>query len=310
MNNTPAIEVEALTKVYGKTTVVDDISFSVRRGEIFGLLGPNGAGKTTTLEIIEGLRKPTSGKVRVCGLDTVKQGEKIKPIIGVKLQSTYFFEVMTVKETVDIFRVYYGKGAVPTSELLKEANLADRAKAPVSRLSGGQKQRLALALALVNNPEVVFLDEPTTGLDPQSRLHLWDMVSNLKKAGKTILLTTHYMEEAERLCDRVAIVDHGKLLGCKSPQGWKRETLRISSTIKFHLNNGHGNGTDFDELNKVGQVERNNSSFVVRTDEPYQALFRILDVSRAQDIRISDLSLQEATREDVFIHLTGRGLRA
>jgi len=310
MNNTSAIEVEELTKVYGKTPVVDDVSFSVRRGEIFGLLGPNGAGKTTTLEIIEGLRKPTSGRVRVCGLDTVKQAEEIKPIIGVKLQSTYFFEVMTVKETVDIFRVYYGKGAVPTQQLLKDADLTDKAKAPVSRLSGGQKQRLALALALVNNPEVVFLDEPTTGLDPQSRLYLWDMVSNLRKAGKTILLTTHYMEEADRLCDRVAIIDHGKLLGCKSPQEWKRETLKVNSTIKFHLNNGHSNGTDFDELSKVGQVERNNSSIVVRTDEPYQALFRILDVSRSQDIRISDLSLQEATLEDVFIHLTGRGLRA
>ena len=303
------IEVEGLTKVYGKATVVKDLSFSVARGEIFGLLGPNGAGKTTTLEIIEGIRHPSTGSVRVCGFDTVTQSKKIKPLIGVKLQSTYFYEVMKVGETVDMFRCYYGKTARPTKELLESVGLTKQAKTLVQILSGGQRQRLALALALINDPELIFLDEPTTGLDPQSRIRLWEIVLNLKQAGKTVLLTTHYMEEAERLCDRVAIIDGGRLLGCQSPLQWKRDSLQVASTIKFHYSNGGTNGIDFAALSDLARFERVNSSYVVRTDKPYQVLFEILKHSSAHSININDLSLKECTLEDVFLQLTGKGLR-
>jgi ABC-2 type transport system ATP-binding protein len=307
--NPNPIEVDRLTKVYGKAKVVSGLSFSVARGEIFGLLGPNGAGKTTTLEIIEGIRRPSSGSVRVCGFDTVTQSKKIKPLIGVKLQSTYFYEVMKVGETVDMFRCYYGKTARPTRELLQSVGLAEQTRSFVQVLSGGQRQRLALALALINDPEVIFLDEPTTGLDPQSRIRLWEIVLRLKQEGKTVLLTTHYMEEAERLCDRVAIIDGGKLLGCQTPLQWKRESLKVASTISFHFSNGGANGVDFAALSDLARFERVNSSYVVRTDKPYQVLYEILKLSSAHSIKINDLSLKEATLEDVFLHLTGKGLR-
>ncbi|MFN0086868.1 MAG: ABC transporter ATP-binding protein [Blastocatellia bacterium] len=307
--NQHAIEVNGLSKVYGAKSVVNDVSFAVSRGEIFGLLGPNGAGKTTTLEILEGIRRPTAGTVRVCGFDVAVDAEKIKPLIGVKLQATYYYEVMKVDETIDIFRCYYGKTARSTESLLKEVGLTEQARAAVSKLSGGQRQRLALALALVNDPEVLFLDEPTTGLDPQARIRLWEIVLNLKREGKTIILTTHYMEEAERLCDRIAIIDQGSLLGCHSPQEWKQESLNVPATIKFHLNNGQPDDNDLSELSRIAPFERQNSSYVVKTAQPYQILHEILQFSTARKVKIRDLSLQEATLEDVFLQLTGRGLR-
>jgi ABC-2 type transport system ATP-binding protein len=308
-NSHSAIEVDGLTKVYGDKTVVKDISFSVSHGEIFGLLGPNGAGKTTTLEILEGIRRPSSGSVQVCGFDSATQSSKIKPLIGVKFQSPRFFEVMKVKETIDLFRCYYGRNSRPTASLLEETGLTDQAHTSVGVLSGGQRQRLALALALVNDPEVVFLDEPTTGLDPQSRLRLWEIVTRLKRAGKTILLTTHYMEEAERLCDRVAIIDQGILLGRHTPQEWKRETLDLEATIKFQLDHDPEREPDLGELNRIASVEQINSSYTIKTGRPYQVLYEILQWVNGQKLRIRDLSLREATLEDVFIHLTGRELR-
>jgi ABC-2 type transport system ATP-binding protein len=207
----PVIEVEGLRKRYGRLVAVDGIAFQVARGEIFGLLGPNGAGKTTTVEILEGIRRPDEGTVRVLGIDASRQAARIKERIGVQLQAAALYPRLTVRELLDLFGSFY-EHRRPAAELIDELDLAERAGARTSELSGGQQQRLSVALALVNRPELVFLDEPTTGLDPQGRRSLWEIVRRLKAGGTTVLLTTHYMEEAEELCDRVAIMDHGRFM--------------------------------------------------------------------------------------------------
>ena len=216
MTNAPVaadavIRVTDLKKHYGDVHAVDGVSFEVRPGEIFGLLGPNGAGKTTTVEILEGLREPDSGEVRVLGLDVAKDADALKPRIGVSLQTAALYPKLTVTELIDLFRSFYPKSR-PTAELIEALGLTERSKAQSKDLSGGQRQRLAVALSLVNDPELVFLDEPTTGLDPAARRSLWTLIEELKAAGTSVLLTTHYMEEAEILCDRLAIMDHGKVL--------------------------------------------------------------------------------------------------
>ena len=207
----PVIRVRGLVKRYGDLVAVDGIDFEVARGEIFGLLGPNGAGKTTTVEILEGLRTPDAGETTVLGLDVAKDATALKPRIGVSLQTAALYPKLTVIELIDLFRSFY-KTSRPTAELIDALELGERKHARTSELSGGQRQRLAVALALVNDPELVFLDEPTTGLDPAARRALWDLVLDLKRKGRTVLLTTHYMEEAELLCDRLAIMDHGHIL--------------------------------------------------------------------------------------------------
>ena len=210
------VEVESLVKRYGSLAAVDGVAFSVEEGEVFGVLGPNGAGKTTTVEMIEGLRKPDNGSIRILGIDALREPERIKELIGVQLQTTSLYDRIRVKEAVDLFGGYYRR-AIPTATLLDEVSLTDKMNSYVSELSGGQKQRLALALALVNDPGVLFLDEPTTGLDPQARRSVWGTIAGLGKKGKTIILTTHYMEEAEELCRRVAIMDHGKIITLDTP---------------------------------------------------------------------------------------------
>ncbi len=207
----PVIRVQGLTKRYGTVEAVAGIDFEVARGQIFGLLGPNGAGKTTTVEILEGLRTPDSGTVEVLGVDVTRGAEALKPRIGVSLQTAAMYPKLTVTELLDLFRSFYPR-ARPTAELIDALELGERRDAQTRVLSGGQRQRLAVALALVNDPELVFLDEPTTGLDPAARRSLWDLVRGLKADGRSVLLTTHYMEEAEVLCDRLAIMDHGRIL--------------------------------------------------------------------------------------------------
>src|SRR6266545_31240 len=208
---TPVISVHGLVKRYGDVHAVDGIDFEVAAGEVFGLLGPNGAGKTTTVEILEGLRAPDGGQAFVLGVDVANGADSLKPRIGVSLQTAALYPKLTVVELIELFRSFYPR-ARPTQELIDALELGERKNAQTRELSGGQRQRLAVALALVNDPELVFLDEPTTGLDPAARRALWDLVRDLKDNGKTILLTTHYMEEAEILCDRIAIMDHGKIL--------------------------------------------------------------------------------------------------
>src|SRR5690349_11804183 len=206
----PVVRVRALVKRYGEIRAVDGIDFDVMPGEVFGLLGPNGAGKTTTVEILEGLRPPDGGQAIVLGIDVAKGVEALKPRIGVSLQTASMYPKLTVVEVIDLFRSFYSR-ARPTDELVEALGLGERRGAQTRELSGGQRQRLAVALALVNDPELIFLDEPTTGLDPAARRSLWDRVAALKNEGRTIVMTTHYMEEAEQLCDRVAIMDHGRI---------------------------------------------------------------------------------------------------
>lgn len=211
------IEVKNLKKEYGKVKAVRGVSFAVEEGEVFGILGPNGAGKTTTLEMMEGLREVSSGSIDIDGIDVRKNPDDVKEIIGVQLQSSAFFEHLSLVELLKVFRDLYSTRRDP-HELLKEVGLSKKAKAQVKELSGGQKQRFSIAAALVNDPTVLFLDEPTTGLDPQARRNLWELVQQIKAKGKTIILTTHYMDEAELLCDRIAIMDNGKIIALDTPQ--------------------------------------------------------------------------------------------
>lgn len=220
----PIISVKNLVKNYGKFEAVKDISFDVYEGEIFGLLGPNGAGKSTTLEIIETLRSKTSGKVIVDGFDLDRQPNEIKKIIGVQLQSSGFYPSLTLLELVELFCGLYNR-QVNAMELLKKVNLAEKAKTKSKELSGGQKQRFSIATTLINNPKIIFLDEPTTGLDPQARRNLWDLVREIRNGGTTVIITTHYMDEAEQLCDRIAIIDEGKIIKLNSPDGMIDELI-------------------------------------------------------------------------------------
>ena len=211
------IDARELRKRYGDIVAIDGVSFSVKRGEIFGMLGPNGAGKTTTVEILEGLREPDSGEAYINGIDVMKEPKRVKAIIGVQLQQNAFFDNLSLAETVDLFATLY-ESDVTADEALERVGLQNRGKSNYKNLSGGQKQRLSIAVALVNNPVAMFLDEPTTGLDPQARRNLWDLITGLRDSGKAIVLTTHYMEEAEDLCDRVAIMDQGKIVAMDTPE--------------------------------------------------------------------------------------------
>lgn len=232
------IEVQNLTKKYGDFTAVDGISFAVEAGETFGILGPNGAGKTTTLEMIEGLKPITSGNATLDGHDVHKEMRKVKALIGVQLQSSGFFDGLNLKELLNTFAALYGR-TVNADELLAQVQLTEKTGSRVKELSGGQKQRLSIAAAMVNDPKVVFLDEPTTGLDPQARRNLWDLINEIKKAGKTIVLTTHYMEEAEVLCDRVAIMDQGKIIVLDTPPNLLQQTGVASLEDVFLKLTGH-----------------------------------------------------------------------
>jgi ABC-2 type transport system ATP-binding protein len=245
-----AISVEGLRKSYGTLVAVDGISFRVKQREIFGLLGPNGAGKTTTVEILEGLRTADDGQAIVAGVDIRKDPQKVKSLIGVQLQSSAFFDGLGLLELLDMFAALYHR-SVDAMAILKKVDLAEKAHSQVNKLSGGQKQRFSIATALVNEPQVLFLDEPTTGLDPQARRNLWDLAQSIRSEGRTIVLTTHYMDEAETLCDRVAIMDHGKILAMEPPdvliqrlidRGFKGERVERTANLEdvFLNMTGHG----------------------------------------------------------------------
>lgn len=230
----PILKVTDLTKTYGDKQVVKGISFEVQEGEIFGILGPNGAGKTTTFETIEALRPVESGEIMLDGIDVAKHPAKVKEIIGIQLQSTAFYDKMTLVEQLKVFASIYGR-KIDALALLDEVELRDKAGSYVERLSGGQKQRFSIASALVNEPRILFLDEPTTGLDPQARRHLWDLIASVKKKGITVMLTTHYMEEAELLCDRVAVMDDGDIIALDSPKNLVKQLLARGFTKPQHV---------------------------------------------------------------------------
>jgi ABC-2 type transport system ATP-binding protein len=245
-----AIVVDGLRKAYGSLVAVDGISFRVKEREIFGLLGPNGAGKTTTVEILEGLREADDGRALVAGIDVRKERDRVKSLIGVQLQSSAFFDGLSLLELLDMFAALYGR-SVDAMAILKKVDLAEKARSQVNKLSGGQKQRFSIATALVNEPRILFLDEPTTGLDPQARRNLWELADSIRAEGRTIVLTTHYMDEAETLCDRVAIMDHGKILALEPPdtliqrlidKGFKGERVERTANLEdvFLDMTGHG----------------------------------------------------------------------
>lgn len=306
ISNEMMVDVRNLVKRYQQKTVVKGISFAIKRGEIFGVLGPNGAGKSTTLEMIEGIRAPDDGTAIIGGLDIRKQKRAVQRIIGVQLQSTTLFPELTVRETIQFFGSIYPK-ALDTNYLLELVRLEEKAKAYPQDLSGGQRQRLAMALALVNDPQVVFLDEPTAGLDPQSRRMLWDTVLGLREHGKTILITTHYMDEAQILCDRIAIMDDGQIIALDTAAGLIAR-LGAQATIDCHLDI-QASAAELGALPHVAKVREANGRFVLQTSQMEPTLLALLEYATKHHIALTDLQVRTPTLEDVFLDLTGRELR-
>ncbi|WP_439623490.1 ABC transporter ATP-binding protein [Gemmata sp.] len=310
---TPAILVTGLVKTYpGRPPVeaVRGLDLAVKVGECFGLLGPNGAGKTTTLEIIEGLLDPTAGEVEVLGLKWGRDDTAIRRKIGISLQETRLSDKLTVRETVALFRSFYPSGPTP-DEAIASVGLEEKARAYVDKLSGGQRQRLAVATALVGDPEVLFLDEPTTGLDPQSRRSLWDLIRSIKDRGRTVVLTTHYMDEAERLCDRVAVVDHGQVRALGTPAELIAH-LGGEHVIELELAPGspaRPTESELKALPTVKSAKADGDTFRLTAAEPHRALPALLDLTRGTGAKVAGLTTRTATLEDVFVTLTGRHLR-
>ena len=303
-----AIRITGLIKNYGDVTAVAGLDLEIRRGECFGLLGPNGAGKTTTVEIMEGLLPPTAGTVEVLGMHWDRHAEDLRARIGVTLQETKLFEKLTVEETLRLFASFYdAKRALPIPTLLAEMQLTEKRSAWVGKLSGGQRQRLAVALGLIGDPEVLFLDEPTTGLDPQSRRALWDTIATARQRGKTVVLTTHYMDEAERLCDRVAIVDHGKLIAVGTPADL---IDGIGGHRLIELATEPGLTADaVADVQGVRAVRVQGDGLALSIDEPHVALPALVARLGARGVRATRLVSRTATLDDVFLSLTGRTLR-
>ena len=304
-----AIEITDLHKTYGATRAVDGLSFTVQRGEIFGLLGPNGAGKTTTVEIAEGLRVPDAGTVRVLGLELPRQAEAVKRRIGVQLQTTSLYPRLTVREVLQLFSSFYAGPLRSVDELIALFNLQDKQNALSKDLSGGQRQRLSVALALINKPELVFLDEPTTGLDPQARRSLWETIRGIRAGGATVLLTTHSMEEAEVLCDRVAVVDAGKIIALDSPRGLIAQHF-AETALEFDLRGALPPEGTFRGLPGVTRpAVREGQHVTLYTADTTTTLGALLALGQNGQAQFDALQLRQATLEDVFLKLTGRRIR-
>jgi ABC-2 type transport system ATP-binding protein len=303
------IEVESLQKYYGKTKAVDGISLIINQGEIFGMLGPNGAGKTTTIEIIEGLRKPDSGKVSVLGMDVTRQAQQVKSRIGVQLQTTALFPRLTVSEILELFRTFYTGETRSSAELIKMVDLQEKKDTLTKELSGGQRQRLSVALGLVNKPEIVFLDEPTTGLDPQARRSLWNLIRQIQESGTTLLLTTHYMEEAQELCDRVAVVDSGKVIAIDTPDALIKQNFN-ETVIEFEVGGSRPVDGIFHGLLGLTRPEViNNRHVTLYTQNTVATMGKLLEISESGNMRFDALNVRQATLEDVFLKLTGKIIR-
>ena len=278
----------------------------MEEGEVFGILGPNGADKTTTVEMIEGLRKPDGGSIKVSNIDAIKEPQRIKELIGVQLQATSLYDNIRVKEAIELFGGYYYK-SIPAAAIMEEVSLTEKKNSQVSKLSGGQKQRLSVGLALVNDPEVIFMDEPTTGLDPQARHNIWSIVEQLRDRGKTIVITTHYMEEAEQLCNRVAIIDQGKIIAMDTPDNLISNT-GLETAIEFSTSR------ELDGLAKniPGIQKVNNGStrkYSVNTRTVSMILKDLTNLCYDNSIELENISVKKATLEDVFLAMTGRKLR-
>ncbi|MFN2399184.1 MAG: ABC transporter ATP-binding protein [Gemmatimonadaceae bacterium] len=308
MRNDTALVVRGLRKAYKDVIAVADLDLEVKIGECFGLLGPNGAGKTTTIEICEGLLEPDKGEVVLLGRRWDKDARELRQLLGIQLQETQLSEKLTVSETVTLFRSFYRRGR-PVPEVIGMVQLDEKRNARVGQLSGGQKQRLALACALVSDPELLFLDEPTTGLDPQARRQIWELIERFRAEGRTIVLTTHYMEEAERLCDRVAIVDHGKVIALDTPRSLV-QSLGSEHVVEFATADGANLDTAaLGSLDGVRMATRENGSYRLQTSELHRAVPALLAQLASHGVALAELRTHSATLEDVFVSLTGRGLR-
>ncbi len=302
------VHVEGLRKTYGATVAVEDVSFDVRDGEIFGMVGPNGAGKTTTIECLEGLRKPDAGTVRVLGVDPQREGQALCLSTGMQLQQSNLPDRMKVWEALDLYASFYPKPA-DWKELLTQLGLDEKRNTPFAKLSGGQKQRLFIALALLPNPQLVFLDELTTGLDPQARHAIWDMVRDVRTRGMTVLLTTHFMEEAERLCDQVAILDHGRIVALDTPSALIHG-LDAGERVVFTLDGGLSPSLTQD-LSMVGRFEIDGNQVTVHGKEGRKVplVSDVVNLLTSQGIQFQGLRTEQPTLEDVFLSLTGREMR-
>ncbi|HUV53182.1 MAG TPA: ABC transporter ATP-binding protein [Dehalococcoidia bacterium] len=300
------IEVENLRKTYGEIKAVNNISFKVAQGEIFGMLGPNGAGKTTTMEIVEGLRIADSGRVFVLGMDVKRRQRKIKAAIGVQLQTTSLYPRLKVHEVIDLFGSFFLK-ALPPDELIELVKLEDSRNKLCMNLSGGQQQRLSVALALVNDPQILFFDEPTSGLDPQARHNIWDVIKFAQEKGKTIFLTTHYMEEAERLCERVAIIDHGEIIAMGRPDKLIDQYFH-EEAIEFQLDQSIGEDALHQLAGATNVVEENGKVTVYSGSVPL-TISALMEMAKQKDMKLTELYVRRATLEDVFLKLTGRRIR-
>jgi ABC-2 type transport system ATP-binding protein len=303
----PAVSIRGLVKRYGPVTAVDDLDLDVLAGECFGLLGPNGAGKTTTLDILTGLLPPTAGEVRVLGRRWGEDDRLLRSRMGVAFQEALFPNRLTVAETLALFRSFYPAGRDERS-VIREIGLSDKADTWTSRLSGGQRQRLALGAALVGDPELLILDEPTTGLDPQARLLVGDHILSYRDRRRTVIVSTHYMDEAQRLCDRVAIVDHGKVIAQGTPAGLVA-SLGGALLVEFSLDGGDIEEEAIRSVGGVRAVRRSGAAFQVAAAEPQAAVPALFDLVRRRSATINGLTIRQATLEDVFLSLTGRRLR-
>ncbi len=307
--NSFALLVRGLRKAYNDVVAVNGLDLEVRRGECFGLLGPNGAGKTTTIEICEGLTTPDSGDVEVLGMHWNTKAMALRQRLGIQLQDTQLSDKLTVFETVRLFRSFYNQGPA-AAEMIELMQLGEKTNSRVGGLSGGQKQRLALACALVGNPDLLFLDEPTTGLDPQARRQLWDVIEEFRRQGRTILLTTHYMDEAEKLCDRVAIMDHGRQIALGTPRELVA-SIGGENVVEFSAG---GAARPFDpaplgNIPGVSDVRIESGNARMQVGELHHAVPALLDELTRQGIPLTELRTHSATLEDVFVALTGRHLR-
>ena len=305
------LEVKNLQKSFGTIRAVQDISFSVKAGEVFTIIGPNGAGKTTTLEMIEGLVTPDQGDVRFGELKWDQHAVTIKKMIGVQPQSSAMFDLLSPEENLNLFATFYDK-ARPTEEILELINLTEHRKNQVKKLSGGQRQRLAIGLAMISDPDIIFLDEPTTGLDPQARRNIWDIILELKKLGKTTILTTHYIEEAEKLSDRVCIVDQGLIVTIDTPSALI-EQLTNEREVRLSFLDGEEAALEADLFSKnlpsVSRTEREGTSLKLWTIQPEDTLYDLFGFTKEKEFQVEQVSIREMSLEDVFIAFTGKEWR-